>query len=257
MTSPQRTPLQRRLPRLLFRWHKRIGVAASLFVLWLAFSGVLLNHSGDLKLGLRELHSTALARWYGLHFQLPTQVYTTSHHWLASTDQAWLLDGQQSIPSADGPQGLAECGDLLAVASRSQLHLFTAEGEPLETLTSANLPLGKISQIGQGCAGIALSDGQQILTSKDGIQWVPCGETIQWSVPVPIQDTQLSQIQSRLIPAVSLEKLLQDLHSGRFFGPYGVYFVDVIALGLSLLALSGVWLYWRLNPHKAKSPRAP
>ena len=58
----------RRHPRLvnwLWRWHRRLGLAAALFVLLLAGSGILLNHTADLGLERRFIDWPLLHRLYG------------------------------------------------------------------------------------------------------------------------------------------------------------------------------------------------
>lgn len=36
-----------------------------------------------------------------------------------------------------------------------------------------------------------------------------------------------------------------DLHSGRIFGRWGPWAVDLVALVLIALGLSGTWMHWR------------
>ena len=50
-----------------------------------------------------------------------------------------------------------------------------------------------------------------------------------------------------LAPGVPLQRVIQDIHSGRIFGRYAVWFLDVISLALVGLSISGFWLYWRLR----------
>jgi len=40
-----------------------------------------------------------------------------------------------------------------------------------------------------------------------------------------------------------VERVLLDLHSGRFFGRFGPWIFDTIAVLLILLALSGTWIW--------------
>jgi len=42
---------------------------------------------------------------------------------------------------------------------------------------------------------------------------------------------------------ISLERFLLDAHSGRFFGKYGVYVIDIAALLLLILSITGIWLW--------------
>jgi hypothetical protein len=134
--------------------------------------------------------------------------------------------------------------------------LFSHEGTLVDTLSAMDLPIPHISKIGAGCGGIAIQDQAEILTSSDGIDWQPCTENIFWSAPQSISKAQLDVVKSLLAPTISAEKLIVDLHTGRFFGRFGPYVVDIIGGCLLLLALSGLWLFFRIsnnNQHRNKT----
>lgn len=40
---------------LLLRWHRRLGLFAAVFLIWLAVSGILLNHTASLNLAGTDL----------------------------------------------------------------------------------------------------------------------------------------------------------------------------------------------------------
>ncbi len=42
-----------------------------------------------------------------------------------------------------------------------------------------------------------------------------------------------------------LERIILDLHSGRMFGTFGEYVMDIVALLFIFLALSGGWMWCR------------
>jgi LPXTG-motif cell wall-anchored protein len=46
-----------------------------------------------------------------------------------------------------------------------------------------------------------------------------------------------------LAPGISAQQILLDLHSGRFAGRYGPLVVDLLAVFLGILSLSGAWLF--------------
>ena len=102
-----------------------------------------------------------------------------------------------------------------------------------------------------------LPDGTVLLKSgndswqadADFISWkqvdAPLPEP-DWSVPSAIPDDLKQAITHQYRgEGPSLERLLLDLHSGRFFGPVGVLIYDLIALALGFLAISGLVLWAR------------
>jgi len=44
---------------------------------------------------------------------------------------------------------------------------------------------------------------------------------------------------------ISWERLLLDLHAGRFLGPLAAWFSDIMASLIIILSLSGIWLWWK------------
>ena len=240
----------RPLPRLFYRWHRRIGASAALFLIWIVISGWLLNHSDSLGLAELRIQSPLLAHWYNLDYTPPRQVFESQHHWLVLVDDNPILDGKALAVKLTALTGLAESGPLIALADQHQLFLFTGQGELIDKLADANLPLKDLQRIGTGCTGIAISDNIQTLSTADGIDWQPCATGVSWAAAQAIKPAQLAQVEPLLIPRISAEKLLIDLHTGRFFGRYGALVVDLIGGCLLLLALSGLWLFFRINHKK-------
>lgn len=244
------------LPKKVYRWHKRIGVTAALFVIWIVITGWMLNHTDALGLAHTEIRSNALANWYGLAIDEPQTVFTTQDHWFASTPSNTILDGHSLAIEHLQAIGLAQSNTLIAVAAEHFLLLLSPDGHLIDTLNATDLPIPQLKKIGSGCDGIVISDDRQQLSSQDGIDWKTCAESVAWSQPHPISASQRQQLRPLLIPALSLEKITVDLHTGRFFGRFGPYVVDAIGGGLLFLALSGFWLFFRLSPHK-KHREAP
>jgi uncharacterized iron-regulated membrane protein len=54
-----------------------------------------------------------------------------------------------------------------------------------------------------------------------------------------------ARVAVHFAPSLPLERVLLDVHSGRIFGRYGPLAMDLAALALAVLALSGIWIYLR------------
>jgi len=67
---------------------------------------------------------------------------------------------------------------------------------------------------------------------------------LQWikpqSPPLNLQQALITQVSEQIIP---VERLLLDLHSGRLFGIWGVYFMDLIAILILILAATGLFMW--------------
>jgi hypothetical protein len=243
-------------PKQLYRWHRRIGATAALFIVWLVISGWLLNHSASLNLAQHKIHSPALAHWYGLNYQAPTQTFNSKNYWLVGNSEILIVNGKTlslAINTTAGNTlvGIAESENFIAVANRNNLLLLSPQGDLIDKLSNDTLPIKGITQIGTGCSGIVVANATQILATADGINWQqPCEQNIAWSVVQNITPEQLQQIEPLLAPEISIEKVIIDLHTGLFFGRYGAYVVDTVGACLMLLALSGLWLFFRMGQKK-------
>lgn len=244
MTHPHHAySWRRRLSILLHRWHRRIGVLASLFVIWMVISGWLLNHTAALDLAQRMIHSPLLTQRYGLQADMPQQAFNAPPHWLVATQDALLLDAKKIDANLTQPSGLVFRNDLVFIADQTQLLLLNAAGETVDKLSGSLLPVVHIAKLGSGCNGAVITDGAKNFVTVDGVAWAECSGAVAWSVAAPLTDVQQKRIAPIVQPGISVERLLLDLHSGRFLGSWGPYFIDLVGLGLVALALSGLWIY--------------
>jgi hypothetical protein len=87
----------------LLRWHRRIGVVLSAFLLWMLVSGVLLNHTDDFQWDKKVLNSEFWLDWYGI--AQATNKTIIANKTLTITDSGLYL----------AQQNLGDCSLLLGV----------------------------------------------------------------------------------------------------------------------------------------------
>jgi len=249
--NPHTRSRARRISLLLHRWHRRIGVMISVFVIWMAVSGWLLNHTAFFDLAHRSVTTHLIALRYGLNEALPTQAFNADKHWLTFTDESAWLDGKLLSTPLPQPLGLIADAKTIYIANASTLLLFNDNGALIDSESTNLLPIPTITRIGRGCNGIVIADPQKQFASGDGVNWEMCKGDVQWSSAQPLTEYQLAIIKPLVQPGVSLERLIQDLHSGRFFGTWGPFFVDAIGLAFVLLALSGLWMFSHQRKQRA------
>lgn len=233
--------------RSLFLWHRYFGLAAALFVLVLAVTGLLLNHTERLQLDQRHVQADWLLDWYGISAPAVRASFDVNGHWVseAGAHVYWddrLLEGLQ--PPLRGAVAF-ENGAVIATAA--ELLWLSPEGEVVAKL-------GKLDGVPAGIDAIGLRDGAIALHTAHGdylgdgelINWTPgavVGEP-QWATPAapPVKViTALARLQRG--EGLTLERVLLDLHSGRLLGEFGSYVMDGAALLMMLLAVTGVW-HW-------------
>jgi hypothetical protein len=231
---------------LLHRWHRRMGAVAGLFVLWLAASGIALNHSADLGLDHMPISAPWLIRWYGLHPVIPEKGFRSTKHWLIGTDARTVIDGRPLASALPQPIGFVAANDLLFAASASSITILDAQGQLVDTLQTSDLPLSNIHRIGQGDGVVVIADMQDHrFASRDGLNWMPYSSNAIWSESETLPTAIRARAAPYLSPQLPLERILLDAHSGRIIGRFGPLVVDAVGIVFILIALSGLWIYFR------------
>ena len=233
---------------LLFlrRWHMRIGLAAVVFFLFLAVTGVVLNHSSGLGLDNRYVHAAWLAKWYGIPAEAPRHAFRSGRHDLVAANGRWMLDGRLSGEKLPQPLGLVELPDMLVVASSTSLYLYGADGALIDRLERNALPAVPVQAIGADERQLVLKTASGSFRSRDALSWQSAPrDGIAWSSPVDLSASEREKYAQLLEPGTSLQRILLDVHSGRFAGRYGPLAMDLIAIFLAVLSLSGVWLFFK------------
>lgn len=247
MTRRHPKPLRQRA-RSPFVWHRWVGLVCAPLLLLLVVTGILLNHAPGLALDQRWVNSRWLLSPYGLKAQAPTQGLAVGRHWLSLHQGRLYLDQQRLTDDIAGTLLAADLQlPLLAVATSQQLWVLTEQGEPVERLGNQELPL-KVRALKLSGEQLLISDGDRQFRSDDlGLTWQPSDAApIAPLRPQALPEAMAAAIaQDAIGDRISWARLLGDLHSGRWFGPAGVWVVDAIALLLCALALSGPWMWWR------------
>ncbi len=238
---------------IIRRWHGHVGVAATLFLVFLVFTGIVLNHEEALKLGKREISTAWLMRWYGIPPAEPKLGYLLGERYFSWEGEKWALGDKLLAGSAEKPIGAVEAGGVNYIATSSILYLYQADGQLLDKLEKQSLPAYPILGLGKMDSSVVLRTPSAILASTDGLIWRTAKATnLIWASPQPLPDGVKRQMTATLAPGLSLQRILLDAHSGRLFGRYGTWVVDIAAIALLILGLSGVWIYWRSSRSRRK-----
>jgi uncharacterized iron-regulated membrane protein len=233
--------------RFVRHWHARIGVLAAIFFLFLALTGLALNHTEALSLVKTKVSNPVLMHWYGLKANMPQTGFKTVYGIVASSDGMLVLDTQQ-LPISDPSsiQGAITWQDMLVIASQHKLYLVSPKGQLVDTLNKEALPDQNINNVGVYGEFLVLVTPTGIYQSEDAISWEAASEkNVVWSKPMRLDQTYQEKLSQRFQPSLPLERVMLDIHSGRILGSYGPILMDVVAIVLSVLSLSGVWIYLR------------
>lgn len=189
--------------------HRRLGKLVAVFFIFLACTGGLLNHSPALKLDQVHIPSF-LAGAYMDDIAVPAG---------KEINGTWVYGLGGKLWFDEKP--VAECYPALAGVLPGDGEIHALCGTTLLVLT-------------QDARLVEEQPGWLGSSSADVFGALP--DPARWSALVPI-DTRLVQAH---VPMVTWEKFILDIHSGAYFGGLGVFFLDMVALFVIVMAVSGL-----------------
>ena len=137
--------LQNRLIRHLREWHRKLGIMAAFFIIFLSLTGVALNHTTTLSLAHKPIQSIWLLDHYGIAPPKDIRVYQQGR--LQVTNNVVWLDNELLLESSTGivsagimPTNVSSDTtiDVFIIASQSHLYLYDNKGIPLSTSAPAH-----------------------------------------------------------------------------------------------------------------------
>lgn len=247
--------LGKKLAKQLRPWHRRLGMFCALFIMLMAITGVVINHSNHLSIDSAPVQQAWLLDYYGITPANKLVIYQTQPLSLASSDNLIWVQHQLAV-EADSPiKGMITLGKMILAVDSNHLYMVSRDGELMEKQdASMGLPRG-IEAIG--------FDGQVWLKTHDEY-FMADDDLIEWTKSMPFApipwsqalDTQAAQAESDTISLLARsshltwERVILDIHSGRFFGSLGPWFMDLVALSLIIMAISGIYLWQQSRPKK-------
>ncbi len=229
--------------RLLFKFHRYTGLSVAIFIIMLTITGILLNHTENLQLDSRYVKSKTILDWYGVKPAKIQLAFKTDKQWVIQVDGQIFLNLQPVLKKNQTLLGAVASDSFYILAFPNSLILLSFEGDIIENIEK---PSSKIAISGDH--NIFIESEKQTVFSADGLlSWQQAQKTnINWSKPSELPEQLKQNVQhSSLNKIIPYERLILDIHSGRFFGPYGVILVDITAILFILLALSGCWIWLR------------
>lgn len=235
------------------KWHRRVGIAAAVFMVAIAVTGVLLNHTLALRLADRTVTHEWLMALYGVAQPPPVRSFLVGRRRISQVADRIYLDAQAAVASSSPLAGAIAVADGYLIATKDRLFLVDSDGVLIEAVQTG---FDDISAIGHAPGHpVAVRRAGSVLAAlpADLNRWHALGETaaVVWSTPVVLSRADRSALTKLYQgPGFNLERILLDLHSGRLFGPVGVWLVDAVAIISVVLAVTGIWLW-----SKSRGPR--
>lgn len=246
-------PFSQHLNRTFRKWHRKLGVFAAFFIIFLSVTGVALNHTDGLSLAHQPIKSTLLLDHYGIaapqdvrfYQQQAIQVIENSV-WLNGTllfesDAAVVSVGQLSLKHNQQK--------VFIIATQQSIYLYDLKGELVDMLgTESGVPeMIKAMSINSDQVIVDSANGY-FQTDSDFFEWQIIQPLIapNWLLPEKASDAEIQQATlAYRAQFLTLERIIIDSHSGRILGAFGVFFMDLIALLLIVLSISGLYIWMK------------
>ncbi len=232
----------------IHKWHKKIGIYIAIFVIFLAISGIALNHSEKFKLNTTFIKMEWLLDLYQIGPASEPIGYLSSNNWVIQVGKRIYFNNKEIINDTNELVGMVRINNTYVIAYDGKLMLLNKKGEILELLTGAEgVPAGmtKIGYDEQYNIVIKSAHGYY-RANLDILQWSEYDFiNANWSstskITEPLKTNILEQYRGA---GLTIERVLLDLHSGRIVGSWGIYLVDIIALLFIITAITGIWMWW-------------
>lgn len=249
--SRQHHRKQRNKLRSLYVWHRYMGVSVALFALLIAVTGLLLNHTEDFQFDSRYVENDWVLDWYGI--KAPTQLlsFPANDRHVTLMGEHLYLDYKEIPGEYARLVGALYLQNMYVVAVSDSVLLLTPGGEIVDQLRGdQGVPAG-IKAIGADSDGLLVTEGSHDFyqTDRNFLKWQrrESGDRgVDWSRPGNLDEQLKASLQAHYRGEVlPVERVILDLHSGRFFGRAGPWIFDLAAVLIILLALSGTWVWLR------------
>lgn len=226
-----------------------MGIMAAGFMLLVAVTGVLLNHTEYFQFDSQYVKSGGVLDWYGIQAPDDLYSYIADERYITLMGEHLYIGELEVRGEYKTLIGAISINDLLIISVDDQIMLMTSSGELIEKLEAKDgVPAG-MKRIGVDQSGLpVIAAGIDVYTSKDDFlswqHWTGDKTGIRWATTAPTDSYLKKMLQYHYRGEVlPMERVLLDLHSGRFFGRLGPWLIDASAVLLVLLSLTGTWMW--------------
>ena len=232
--------------RTLWHWHRRIGLLACILIVILSVTGILANHSSQLGWDRTPISAQWILDSYG--FSAPLHYEGVNIHdrlWVISDTQLFMDDVPVSTCNTAW-HSVNPLNGVVVASCQSKIELFTTDGERIEAINA--LPESRLMQSGtvehDDRLLLQFSESQYLLNLDSlEVEAVSGYEMVPEDVQQASADlTQALQNQFR-VHDLTWERFILDVHAGRWFGGWGWLLMDLGAVFLLTLSLSGLIMY--------------
>jgi len=235
------------LPTLI-KVHKIVGLFVCLVLIHLSVTGIILNHTDKLNLNQTKISWDWLLKAYGIGVPETQAAFAIDEDFFHQTNYQIFMNTRSITRVKSKLVGVIDFDDQFIVSTTENIILVNKLGEFIKKIKLPKNLIGKINKIGPYSNGIIIEINKNKFVSDRNIKnWEPINnpEIVEWSTESKIPEDINNQIKAYYVgEGISIEQIILDLHSGVIFKGVGKLFMDIIALLLILMSVSGGWIWF-------------
>jgi len=236
-----------------FTFHRWAGLSSFALLLLLSVTGIMLNHTDELGLDKSYIDTQWLQTWYGIKMPEQQGYLQLNDGFVAQLGKQFYFN-ETRLPDENSPMlGGVKLEQYMVVGFKKALYLLMPSGELIEKLDEGKGLPTPISRIGFSKTA---ANTKHMTIEVDEIFYGSFDNFLSWE---PIENKSFTAFELEMPKSIgkafyqeiylgnelTLERLVLDLHSGRLFGSLGIYLMDIAAIILIMLGLSGTWVWSR------------
>ncbi len=245
--------VQNKLPaprrsRWVRKTHRVLGVSSLLFVLLISLSGLILNHADTLGMS-RRAAPELLIGLYGMELPPVDSAFVAAEVLFATSSETLYANGEEIAKQVDRLIGAVAVQDGFIIATQNEFFVTNLDAALVERFAPDTMaPMSKLGTYGERIIvetpdGLAEFDPLQMRLSSSATH--TAGD-MTWSQAATPSARQAQAIGAAALgQAISWERVLLDLHSGRILPAVGRYLADLTALSLLYMCITGLVLWTR------------
>jgi len=236
--------MTRALRSLLRTAHRWLGLSLAFFVLFLSVTGLALNHGETWQLDKKTIPSWLAS----LYIETPDLTgFKVTEGLVYQAGHTLYLNEHAVTSCSETLIGAAEISGLIITACEGELLAFLGSGQLVERLGAAHGVPSPITRLAMN----PHMEGAFVFVGNDE-GWYRYNMEELSSESILVSDESMMQASPAKIPAnlalggaITWERLVLDLHAGRWPGFSSTWFLDAVAGLLIVLAVSGIGIYFR------------
>ena len=238
------------LIRHLRKWHRKLGIFAAFFLIFLSVTGIALNHTDTFKLSSYHVKIPWLQDFYGISEPNQLRFYQP----LTVTDDLVWLHDKVLLEVTTPVISIGKFQQYFLIATQEQLFIYSKQGALVDKLSNVSGLPSDITHLSVAADRIIINSAKGYFqTDSDFFEWQLLSSINEPKWVKQTMATEAERAQAILnykAQFLTWERIVVDTHSGRFFGIVGVLFMDAVAVFLILLSLSGIYIWIRYSRAK-------